>query len=316
MDGNNKTCCKFDVCPCHILPPNMSRDPVLQTTLLRQLVTHLPGKFDDDERKQHGHTKRVDVYGMCVMFSFYVWISWRCGTEVPQEIPQVPQVPCVICQAFGTIIALYNFYVEFYILPRGTKDAEDDFYVTYGPFGRWVYLTHQTIGILAIHSIVSVFSPYWSRRLASGTYAATPIVGANGIFVTVQYFNLVYPQSEHKQICRLWAQRGIRFGFIDSMRHALPMLVVVLDVLAKQRATVPFAMPSAYGIIRVNVLYAFLFVCLTHLNYSITGYWQYSFMKTLGQNPKKWAAFIAVQGSILSACGLSVSLLSRLVSFW
>ena len=144
-------------------------------------VTHLPGKFDDDKRKQHGHTKRVDVYGMCVMFSFYVWISWRCGTEVPQEIPQVPQVPCVICQAFGTIIALYNLYVEFYILPRGTKDAEDDFYVTYGPFGRWVYLTHQTIGILAIHSIVSVFSPYWSRRLASGTYAATPIVGANGI---------------------------------------------------------------------------------------------------------------------------------------
>lgn len=292
----------------------MSRNPVLQTTLLHQLVTQLPGKFDNDERIQHGHTKRVDVYGMCVIFSFYFWISWRCGTDdvFPQEVP----CAILICQAFGTIIALYNLYVEFYILPRGTKDAEDDFYVTYGPFGRWVYLTHQTIGTLAVHSIVSVFSPYWSRRLVCGTYAATPIVGAAGIFVTVQYFNLVYPQPEHKQICRLWAERGIRFGFLDSMRHALPMLVVVLDVLAKHRVTLLFAMPSAYGIIRVNLLYVLVFVCLTHLNYSITGYWQYSFMKTLGQNPKKWAAFIAVQGSILSACGLSVSLLSRLVSFW
>lgn len=290
----------------------MPRDP-LQTTLLRQLVTNFPGKFDNDERKQHGHTKRVDAYGMCVLFSSYVWISWRCGTDVfPQEVP----CAVLICQAFGTIIALYNFYVEFYILPRGTKDAEDDFYVTYGPFGRWVYLTHQTIGILAIHSSVSVLSPHWSRRLAGGTYAATPIVGAAGVFVTVQYFNLVYTQSEHKQICRLWAQRGIRFGFIDGLRHALPMLVVVLDVLAKQKASLLFAMPSACGIIWINVVYALVFVCLTHLNYSITGYWQYSFMKTLGQNPKKWAAFIAVQGSILSACGLSVSLLSRLVSFW
>ena len=292
----------------------MSRDPMLQNTLLRQLVTHLPGKFDNDEKQQHRHTKILDAIGMCLMFGLYVWVSWSCGKKIILQ----ENVPCTVftCQTFAAIMSLYNLYVEFYVLPRGTKDAEDDFRVTYGPFGRWVYLTHQTIGILAIHSVVSVLSLCGSGRLAGGTYAATPIIGAAGIFVTIQYFNLVYPHLEHKRICRLWADRGVRFGVIDGIRHALPMMVVVLDVLAKHRATLLLTMPSAYGIIHINALYVLVFVCLTHANYAITGCWQYSFMKTLGQSPRKWAAFICVQGSILSGCGLFLSLLARWITFW
>eukprot|EP00438_Fugacium_kawagutii_P032787 Skav211924 [mRNA] locus=scaffold1086:97706:98587:+ [translate_table: standard] len=293
----------------------MSEAP-LQKSLVHQLLTQVPhGKFDRDEKQQHWHTKKLDALGMCLILGVYIGVSWRCGTEVIPE--ESSPFSVLACQTIMVVLSVYNVYVEFYILPRGTKDGEDDFYVTYGPFGRWVYLTHQTIGLLAVHSVVSVLSLLSpSRRLANGTYAATPVIGAAGVFVTVQYFNLVFPQKDHKKTCKMWAERGVRFGFIDGMRHALPMLVVALDVVAKHRATLILAMPSVYGIILFNVVYVLSFVFLTHLNYAITGYWQYAFMKALGQSPKNWLMFIAVQGSVLSGCGLFLSLLARSISLW
>ena len=282
----------------------------LQTALLWQLLTSLPGKYDEDEKIQHGHTRRLDALGLCIILLLYT--SVLGAGEDPW--PDTPPLAVYVCQGMASAISIYNLYVEILVLPRGTKASKDDFHVTYGPLGRWVYLTHQTIGVLAIHSTVSLLALLFCRHLAYGTYSATPLIGAAGVFVTVQYFNLVFPEVEHKKGCEVWAERGVRFGFIDSLRHILPILVVIFDVMAKRSEAFAAAIPSALQLLLLTMCYACGFVALTHMNYSITGFWPYSFMKTL--DGRQWLVFTLIQGSLLSLCGFSVCLLARLATLW
>ncbi|CAK9061358.1 unnamed protein product [Durusdinium trenchii] len=282
----------------------------LQTTLLWQLVTCLPGKFDVEEQLQHRHTKRLDAVGLCVIFFLYVSILWAAG-DASSKITGPIEASAI--QLLASVVSIYNLYLELLVLPRGTKTAEDDFNVTYGPFGRWVYLTHQTIGILAIHSVVSFVSPFVNERLAYGTYEATPVVGAAGVFVTVQYFNLVFPNIDHKRTCQIWAERGVRFGFIDSTRHILPFVVVVLDLLAKQRNMLLATMPSVLVIMLTNFVYVLAFLSVLHINHAITGSWPYGFMKDL-RSLEKWLVFTAVQAGVLSLCSLILCFWPRLVA--
>ena len=296
--------------------PMPRQDSILQTTLLWQLLTCLPGKFDKEEELQHRHTRNLDLAGICLIFVLYVSIAY--GLDAAEDLERdtsgkLRPIQTCVSQLLVSAMAVYNYYVETCVLPRGTKADQNDFHVTYGPFGRWVYLTHQTIGTLAVHSIVSLFAPFVSKQLAYGTYTATPVVGAAGVFVTVQYFNLVFPNSDHKNTCRVWAARGVRFGFIDSMRHVLPFLVALLDVFTKQRGILLATSPSVFGMTLTNFLYVLAFLGVIHVNHAITGFWPYSFMKELG-SLQKWFVFAAVQGGLLSLCSLFLSFLPRLVA--
>jgi len=233
-----------------------------------------------------------------------------------KDLPNLePSRLVFLAQLFNAVLAFFNLYLEFYVLPRGTKEDDDDFFVTYGPLGRWVYLTHQTIGALAVHSSVSAVAPLVSKRLAFGTYAASPLVGAAGIFVTVQYFNLVYSHPDFEKQCQVWAARGVRFGFIDCLRHSLPLVVAAFDILFKQREALRIAMPSSVGLVRLHLLYVTFLLAVFHLNYAITRRWPYGLMKDFGVSVTKWSVFVVAQGCILSLSGFLLSLLASL-SFW
>ncbi|CAE7867585.1 unnamed protein product [Symbiodinium microadriaticum] len=256
----------------------MSRHPAARTRLLRQLLRCPAGKYDSEEEQQHRHTRHLDHIGVCLLLALYAATlhSLSSGAELPVLEP--PRLVVAAQLAVG-LLAVFNLYVEIYSLPRGTKEAEDDFLVTYGPFGRWVYLTHQTIGALAVHALASAVLPSLSRRLAYGNYRLSPVIGACGVFVTIQYFNLVKRHPEHEKVCQLWAARGVRFGVLDALRHVLPMGVSVLDILFKHRDTLLEAMPSPSGLVRLHLLYVIVFLVGIHLNHHLTGRWPYGFMK-------------------------------------
>ncbi|CAE7220315.1 unnamed protein product [Symbiodinium natans] len=279
---------------------------------LRQLLRCPAGKYDPEEKRQHEHTRRLDHIGVALLFVLYVALLHALEVDLP-----VPEAPCLVSAAQLAVatLAVFNLYVEIYVLPRGTKEADDDFLVTYGPFGRWIYLTHQTIGALALHAATSAVAPFVGRRLVVGTYAASPVVGAFGVFVTVQYFNLVFSHPDHQRQCQVWAARGVRFGFIDCLRHSLPIIVAIFDIVLKHQQTLHVAMPSAVGLIRLHLLYVTIFLGVIHLNHQITGRWPYGFMKDLGLSFTRWLVFLIVQGSILSMCGLALSGLASL-SLW
>ena len=277
------------------------------SSLSRQLLRCPPGKYDREERLQHRYTRKMDFAGLCLLSILYISIL----STSTNDIPDVLLHPMFACQLLTAIISVYNLYVEIHVLPRGTKEAADDFRVTYGPFGRWVYLTHQTIGLLAVHSVISVLAPCLSQRLAYSTYTAAPVVGATGVFVTVQYFNLVFSHPDHKQNCRVWAARGFRFGFVDGLRHSLPIVIAVLDMVARDSHALSAAMPSAFHTLCIHAVYMLMFLCMVHTNHAITGCWPYGFMKELGSHVWKWLAFAAVQGMLLSACASFLYFLGR-----
>ncbi|CAE7728830.1 unnamed protein product [Symbiodinium sp. CCMP2592] len=289
----------------------MSRHPAARTRLLRQLLRCPAGKYDSEEEQQHRHTRRLDHIGVFLLLALYAVIlnALAFGAELPVLKP--PRLVVAAQLAVG-LLAVFNLYVEIYSLPRGTKEAEDDFLVTYGPFGRWVYLTHQTIGALAVHALASAVLPFVSRRLAYGNYRLSPVIGACGVFVTIQYFNLVKRHPDHEKTCQLWAARGVRFGLLDALRHVLPIVVSVLDILFKSRDALLEAMPSALGLVRLHLLYVVVFLIGIHVNHRLTGRWPYGFMKDLGLSPSRWLMFLMVQGSILSACGLALTGLATL----
>ena len=292
----------------------MSRHPAVRAGLLRQLLRCPTGKYDREEERQHRHTRRLDHIGVGFLLVLYIATLHMLERRAEVELVEAPR-PVLISQLSIAILAMFNLYVEIYVLPRGTKEAEDDFRVTYGPFGRWVYLTHQTIGVLAIHAVISAVAPFVSRRLAFGTYAASPVVGASGVFVTVQYFNLVFSHPDHEKECQVWAARGVYFGFIDCLRHILPMVVAVSDIMFKHRETLRVAMPSALALVRLHLLYVTFLLAVIHLNHYVTGRWPYGFMKDLGLSARRWLLLLTVQGCFLSICGVGLILLSNL-SLW
>ncbi|CAE7215533.1 unnamed protein product [Symbiodinium pilosum] len=289
----------------------MSRHPAARAGLLRQLLRCPTGKYDHEEERQHWHTRHLDHIGVCFLSVIYMVMLYALGHGTD---PSVPAPPALVfsAQVVVAILALFNLYVELYALPRATKEADDDFLVTYGPLGRWVYLTHQTIGALAVHAIISVMAPSVSGRLACGSYAASPLVGASGVFVTIQYFNLVFSHPDHEKQCQVWAARGVRFGFIDCMRHILPMIVAVFDIMLKHGDTLRATMPSTFGLVCLHFIYVTVFVVAIHFNHCRTGRWPYSFMKDLGVSATRWLTFLAAQGCILSVCGVALARLANL----
>lgn len=289
----------------------MGKDVAAETSSISHLMRSPPGQFDAEELAQHHYTQRADCYGLLLIIAGYVALLLAICPD--GERPHSSSAGCTVnfLQIVSTAIAVFNLHIEMNVVPRATKENADSFFVSYGPFGRWIYMTHHTIALMAVHAVVSLTAPFVNENIAFGTYVTAPIIGAMGTFVTIQYFHLVYPHPDHISECLVWADRGYNYKLVDAARHAPPLLLALTDMcVLKHRGTLLLVMPSAPSMFCLLMGYVSLALLLVQLNYSVTGRWPYGMMKGFEKNRLRWLGFMLVQGTLLWFFGLSLSMLA------
>mmetsp|Transcript_20742 Transcript_20742/g.58341 ORF Transcript_20742/g.58341 Transcript_20742/m.58341 type:complete len:318 (-) Transcript_20742:38-991(-) len=265
---------------------------------------------DAEERAHHAYQARVDHCGVLALAALYGCAAWASAPEAP--LPEVP-AGILAAQLVLTALALHNLYMELFVIVKVVKADESTFFVGKGPLGRWIWMTHQIIGIQAVHFAFSLLAPLLNRRLALGTYRLSVLLGGLGTFVTIQFFFLVYPTSAFTEECRVWAPRVPQYRLIQSYLHLPQLLLAVSDVcLLKQRSTLLLASPPALTIVLVYAVYCVTYIAVVHANHSLTGYWPYGLMDGLGKSAARWLQFMAAQGAILSSLALGLWAAARL----
>mmetsp|Transcript_461 Transcript_461/g.1071 ORF Transcript_461/g.1071 Transcript_461/m.1071 type:complete len:297 (+) Transcript_461:65-955(+) len=288
------------------LPPNAN-------PILPQLFINAYDTYDDEERALHRILRMKDYAGLLFFATIYGVIAFNSVEHRAIDIPDTPPLVTVGgCLALA--LAGYNWYLQTYVMTKAAKEVPDEYYVSTGPIGRFIWLTHQDITISFVHQLFSFFAPFFSRRLALATYAAALPVGGLGAFVTIQFFTLVRFHPDYIQVLRTWAKRGVHLNVIGDVVHLPQLTCSVLDLLlVKHRATFLELRPSFVGVVAVFAIYCLAYLVLLHGTYALTKSWPYSMLIALGKSPVRWAQFISVQVSILTLFTLSLLCLSMML---
>jgi hypothetical protein len=198
-------------------------------------------------------------------------------------------------------VALHCLYLETWICGALVKASGGGFNVAKGPLGRFIWLTHQGIGLVAIHSVASVLTPFFSVRLALGTYRLAVLVGGLASFITIQFFILVFFTPAFSDECKLWEALGVDCRFLEASRHAPPLMLAIADVcFLRHRDTLLRATPGVTMLVCAATGYCLFYTALTHANRCITGCWPYAFMDDFGDSALGWAKFVLIQSIIIS----------------
>lgn len=266
-------------------------------------------EHDEEERAHHRYLACMDHGGLFVISALYCLTAWMVSPE--GHVPEAPSTVFVAQVAF-TALALHNLYLELFVIVKVVKAERNTFHVSKGPVGRWIWMTHQTIGVQAVHFAFSLVAPLLSKRLALGTYRLSMLLGGIGVFVTIQFFILVYPTAAFDEECGIWGPRVPHYRLIQSYLHLPQLVLAVVDVcLLRQRSTLLSVSPSVSTILLVYLAYVATYVLVTHVNHWITGCWPYGVLTALGRNVWRWMQFAVVQGGVLAAFSLGLHALAH-----
>jgi len=268
-----------------------------------------PAKLDYkcEDRTHVARLARVDFWGVLSLGVVYLAVAWAVSPEL-----QLPQVPATVfaVHMIHMFVALHGLYLETRICGALIKVSDDGFNVVKGPLGRFIWLTHQTISLVAIHSLASLLTPFLSVRLALGTYKMALFFDGMGCFVTVQFFALVYFTPAFSNMCGLWAARGVHCRLLEVVRHAPPLMLGFCDIcFLKHRGTLLLAMPPPTMTMFLALGYGLVYTVLIHRNHLITGDWPYSFMQAFSNSTVQWTQFVVIQSIVINAFVLTLELL-------
>jgi len=273
-----------------------------------------PAQIDQNsqERARAARLARIDSWGVLNSGVLYLAMVWAVSPDL--ELPQV-QTQVLAVQVIHVAVALHCLFLETRIfggLIKNSEDSEDDFNVANGPLGRFIYLTHQTIIFVAIHSVASLLSPFLSVRLALGTHKVALFIDGLGCFVTVQFFTLVFFTPAFSIECGLWAARGVHYRLLEVARHVPPLMLGILDIcFLKHRGTLLLAMPTIPTTMALGLSYGLVYTALVLRNRRITGCWPYTFMQAFGSSTLQWAQFVLIQSIIINSFMLTLDLVVR-----
>jgi len=241
----------------------------------------------------------ADCIGVPTTIAVYLTAAWVVARGRPDAPPAAP-TGVIVVQIIGAVVAAFALYVNALCQPYPRR--EDKVYnAVAGPFGRWIFLTRQTLALQAVHFTVSVLAPFSSLQLTTGTYIWAVYLGGQGLFVTIQFFTLVTPNPEYKKACLLWASRGVNFKAIGLIAHIPAGCLAIMDICVfKSRVFLEKVTPSVQVLLLVYLVYIVFYLTVIFVNFKVTAHWPYELMYNFGVSILKWARFIAVQYVVLA----------------
>jgi len=200
------------------------------------------------------------------------------------------------------VLSCYVLYMHMFTAPSPTQDASvDDFKGIGSPFGRWWFLTRQTIGLQAWHQALSYFAiaMQWPN-LASRTHAVALWLCGPANFVTIHFFVLVWPHPDFKASSAKWEKKSVPFREVMFMLHVWQLPIACIDVLfLKDRAAMLRLTPPVLGLAFIFVSFVAYYLGIVAANFVLKGVYPYGVMRECGTSPKKWVKLIAVQIGVL-----------------
>eukprot|EP01061_Rhynchopus_euleeides_P012337 TRINITY_DN21993_c0_g2_i2.p1 TRINITY_DN21993_c0_g2~~TRINITY_DN21993_c0_g2_i2.p1 ORF type:complete len:277 (+),score=101.83 TRINITY_DN21993_c0_g2_i2:682-1512(+) len=250
-----------------------------------------PVAYSQEEAACGRDVQRLDLVGVPVTAVTYLAVGHLlvfASSPSPWLGLAQDAVSGVLCAA----VALLVLYQHIYVQPTPLRE-EPMVWGVQQVFGRWVFLTRQTLSLQACHTVLSFAFPEVGNTMAV-------IVAGFGLFVTVQFATLVHYHPHYIQVCNMWAAKDVPFRELMLWLHLPAGVLGVLDVLyVKDRQAVLSSTPAGNTIALFVSAYAIMYVTVLRYNHSRTGYWPYDVMEPLGKDWKKWVVFIGFQGLIL-----------------
>ena len=207
------------------------------------------------------------------------------------------------CAVLGAIPLLMHMYA----LPVSERKGEENMWQAMSVVGRWAYLTRWALAFQAAYMGLCWFAENahhstWALRAGYGTAV---FAAALNVFVTVQYYTLVYPTKSSQSICAKWNARGVDYGTVQGIIHAVGGPLALFDLwLVKDRALLKALLPPLATLATGMAAFASLYIAAISLNRRATGAWPYSMMDGLTTVPK-FAVFVVGQiGALTVFVGL------------
>jgi len=196
------------------------------------------------------------------------------------------------------VLAVWILGIHCTALPSAREDQEA--FGVQQKIGRWVALTRHCLALQAWHQVMSLLS-FAFPQLVALTHGVSVWIATLGWFVTIQYFVLVVPSPAMEEECAEWAERDVQFREVGLVNHVFALPIALVDLVWAKNAADLNAFVDTKRTFGLVFLYLPFYLTLISINFNITGYWPYGFMKEFGTNPKKWAGFLLVQAGILTA---------------
>ena len=212
-----------------------------------------------------------------------------------------PQV-VLVASVLSAVLAVFVLYEHALVCPFPMEDTVDIWGVTQ-KIGRWIYLTRQVLAIQAFHVVASCLADFdlWPAMRVP-THSASVLVAGLGIFVTIQFFALVYNDPTFLDECQKWAKRGIPFRFLHAWVHIPCGFLAIVDILViKDRLLLRAATSPLTDLVGYFCVYVLCYMALVHGNHYVTGFWPYGVMRDLGETwGTAWTGFCLLQTAILT----------------
>ena len=178
-------------------------------------------------------------------------------------------------------------------------------------FNRWVYLTYQSNVICTIYFGVSLVDDVLGDgALTPWLLMLFPLIFALGTFLTLAYYALDHFNPEN---FRRKERHKAQYPYVHwcshlEHGHALPL---VLLHGATVRLSPGAELPTSTDVARTVGVYYVFYLLWTHLNYSLTGLWQYPVINDVTRRGgiAMRIVFFAALGSLFIVFGVGGSAL-------
>ena len=143
----------------------------------------------------------------------------------------------------------------------------------------------------------------------------SPVIGAVGMFVTIQFFVLIYPWPAFDEGLQILLNDGFDSRWLYQVTHMTCAPLAIYDAVVFQPSIVQS--PPLDVLFFAILVWIVVYVFFLFWNRYVTGHWSYEFLKIFGFNPLKWMAFVLSQSALIMLFDRFL-FLARLVTsrFW
>mmetsp|Transcript_44248 Transcript_44248/g.85060 ORF Transcript_44248/g.85060 Transcript_44248/m.85060 type:complete len:301 (+) Transcript_44248:46-948(+) len=275
-----------------------------------------------DQELRHGRRLRIlNFLGLPFFGALYFSIAYTM--EVLSAPPKVcqdaeyaePPLFVLVIQGVLAVVGLFAFSLSTSLLP---PNISEDLYHVQKYIGGWVFLTRHCLILQSVHLVVTfVASVGHFAFLACMTNSIALVIGALGLFVTIQYFSLVHNHPEFVGMCEERMKRDPP----DNCRkknfwlHAFALPLAVLDITISRNHKALHLESSLPICLGTQSFYCLYYLAWIFGNFGCTGYWPYEFLKEL-KTLAAWAKFFFMQSFIMCVFCTMLWVLSLLPSIW
>jgi len=242
--------------------------------------------------------KKRDYFFFPLFLALYLFGGWALSArqvDVPHATEQ-----SVFLSGICALVSGFVIHQHRNVIP--TPKEENEHFLVVKSVGRWIFLTRQCLALGFIH-MTSTFLAYTGilPSLVLYTYSMTLLIAGLSIFVTIQYFILVWPHPDFAADVIKWRKLGIPFGLVCGFVHVPCGFIAIFDILIlRDPSTLRSLSPSLTTSLAIYLGYVTFYIALVMWNYTQTGNWPYGLMKGLGLSKRKWAVFLVGQFAVVS----------------